>query len=162
MLNGMTLKDNYGAVIIEDDGEIDPIADGDDISATGHGDSGGGAPYISGGDEPSSVKINSTEGKHWTILDVPIRVFCQKENGNCYHIVKIHTDNAFEKVKLVLSVGLEEEDEKKIPITYTDKGIARGNIIESFSLIKGTNTIKILFADNMAHTVIKKMYYEEK
>mgnify|MGYP000012522846 FL=1 len=162
MLNDMTLKDNYGAVIIEDDGEIDPIADGDDISATGHGDSGGGAPYISGGDEPSSVKINSTEGKHWTILDVPIRVFCQKENGNCYHIVKIHTDNAFEKVKLVLSVGLEEEDEKKIPITYTDKGIARGNIIESFSLIKGTNTIKILFADNMAHTVIKKMYYEEK
>ena len=50
-----------------------------------------------------------------------------------------------------------------LPDTHdTDKGIARGNIIESFSLIKGTNTIKILFADNMAHTVIKKMYYEEK
>ena len=52
--------------------------------------------------------------------------------------------------------------EKKIPITYSDTGNARGNVIEGFSLAKGTTTIKILFADNMAHTVIKKMYYEEK
>ena len=108
------------------------------------------------------MKIDLTEGKHWAVLDVPIRVFCKEEDGKCYHIVKIHADKTADKVKLILNVGLEEEDEKKIPITYSDTGNARGNVIEGFSLAKGTTTIKILFADNMAHTVIKKMYYEEK
>lgn len=158
-----TKKDNYGSVVVEDDGKIDPTEDGDDYASTGHGGGGGGdEPYIPDGDEPSPVKIDSTEGKHWAVLDVPIRVFCKEEDGKCYHIVKIHADKTADKVKLILNVGLEEEDEKKIPITYSDTGNARGNVIEGFSLAKGTTTIKILFADNMAHTVIKKMYYEEK
>ena len=80
----------------------------------------------------------------------------------CYHIVKIHTDKAIDKAKLILNVGLEEEAETKIPITFTDTGKVKGNIIEGLTLDKGTTTIKILFADNMTHTVIKKMYYEEK
>lgn len=156
-------RDNFGSVVTEDEGRIDPTEEGDELASTGHGDGGGGdGPYIPDGDEPSKVKIDSSGGKHWAVLNVPIRVFCQEAGGKSYHIVKIHSEKTFDKVRLVLNVGLDEGDEKKIPITYTDKGMARDNIIEDFSLAKGTTTIKILFADNLPHTVIKKMYYEEK
>lgn len=157
------MKDSYGSVVIEDDGKINPAEKGDEYAATGHnGGRGGSEPYIPDGDEPSNVIIDSDEAKHWKVLDVPIRVFCREDEGKCYHYVKIHANKASKKVKLILDVGLEEDDEGKIPITYTDTGTARGNVIDGFSLAEGTTTLKILFADNMAHTVIKKIYYEEK
>ena len=156
-------KDNYGSVVMQDEGKIDPNEEGDEYAATGHGGGGGGeGPYIPDGDNPSKVKIDPSGGTHWAVLNVPIRVFCKEEGGMCYHIVKIHSDKAIDKAKLILNVGLEEEAETKIPITFTDTGKVKGNIIEGLTLDKGTTTVKILFADNMPHTVIKKMYYEEK
>ena len=161
-MSSNTKETNYGSVVIEDEGKINPEEKGDEDAATGHGGGGGGAgPNIPDGEDPSKVSIDSSEGKHWALLNMPVRVFCQENDGKCYHIVKIHTDKAFDKVKLVLNVGLDEDDETRIPITYTDTGEVSGNVIEGFSLVKGTTTIKILFADNMPHTVIKKMYYEE-
>ena len=59
-------------------------------------------------------------------------------------------------------MGLDEDEEQKIPISETDTGTAKGNAIEGLALTKGTTTIKILFADNLPHTVIKKMYYDKK
>lgn len=156
-------RENVGSVVAEDDGQIDPNEEGDDLAATGHGDGGvGDDPYIPDGDNPSKVKIDHSGGKHWAVLNVPVRVFCQESGGKSYHIVKIHSEKAFDNVKLALNVGLDEGDDKKIPIIYTNMGVTRENVIEAFSLTKGTTTIKILFADNMPHTVIKKMYYEEK
>ena len=156
-------KDNYGSVIIQEDGRIDSKVDGDEDATTGHGDGGrGDGTNIPDGNNPSKVKIDPSKGTHWVVLNVPVRVFCQELEGKCYHIVKIHADKGFDKVKLVLSVGLEGGEEQKIPITYTDTGTANGSVIEGITLIKGTTTIKILFADNMPHTVIKKIYYEEK
>lgn len=155
MSTNSTKKDNYGSVVVEEDGKATPDEDGDEYASTGHGNGGGG-------DEPSKVQVDTSEGAHWAVLDVPVRVICQETGGTCYHLVKIHSKKAIEKAKLILNVGLEEEDEKKIPITFTDMGKARGNIIEDFSLTKGSTIIKILFADNLPHTVIKKIYYEEK
>lgn len=156
-------KDNYGSVLIENEGRITPDEEGDEYASSGHGDGGGGDnPFIPDGDDPSKVKVDLSSGTHWKVLDVPVRVTCPEVDDNCYHIVKIHTEEAVENAKLILSIGLEEDDEKKIPITFTDTGIARENIIEGLSLAKGTTTMKIRFADNMPHTVIKKIYYEEK
>lgn len=158
-----TIKtNNYGSVIIEKEGKIDPTKEGDEYVATGHGNGRSNVgTNISEGELPSKVMICPSGGKHWAVLDVPIRVFCQETGGKCYHIVKIHSNEAFDNVRLILKVGMEEDDEKIIPIVYTSIGNARYNIIDNFSLEKGTTTIKILFADNLPHTVVKNIYYEE-
>lgn len=158
-----TKKDNYGSVIVESEGRSTSDEEGYEFVSSGHGNGGrGDNPYIPNGDEPSKVKTDTSDGVHWKVLDVPVRVTCPVVDNDCYHFVKIHTEEAVENARLILSVGLEEDEEKKIPITFTDTGIAKGNIIEGLSLAKGTTTIKIRFADNMPHTVIKKVYYEEK
>lgn len=63
---------------------------------------------------------------------------------------------------MILTVGLDEDGEDKVPIIYSDKGTIQNNVITDLALDDGTTTIRILFADNMAHTVIKKVYYESK
>ena len=137
------VKDNYGSVVIEDEGKINPNEEGDVFVTTGHNNGGGGdMPNIPDGDEPSKVKIDLSEGTHWTLLDVPIRVFCHEIEGKIYHIVKVHADKVVDNAKLVLNVGLEEDVENKLPIIYTDMGEAKGNVLEGLALTKGTTTIK--------------------
>lgn len=162
MIPNTTKPNHYGSVIIEQEGKISHTEKGDILATTGHGyGSSEAGNNIPNGEIPSKVKISSSNGTHWSELEVPIRVFCQETDGYYYHFVKIHSDKAFNKAKLIMTVGMEEDDEKIIPIMYTSVGNARGHIIENFSLEKGTTTIKVLFADNLPHSVIKKLYYEE-
>lgn len=157
--------DNAGTVVIEDEGSIRKLEEGEEgeMAGTGHEDGHGGeGDHVFDGDEFSLQGINDDDKTHWAPLNVPIRVFCIEESGKNYHIVKVHSDKVIAKAKVILTVGLDEDGEDKVPIIYSDKGTPKGNAIEDVVLEKGTTTIKILFADNMAHTVIKKVYYESK
>lgn len=157
-----TTKDRLGSVIIQEDGKINKSEEEKHFVSTGRNDkfgSNGNSQHY--GENISNVGIDTSNGKHWRILDVPIRVFCHQECGKNYHIIKIHCKNNIDNAKLILSIGLDDNNEENVPIVYSDYGIIKGNCIERLSLKTGTNSLKILFADNLPHTVIKKIYYEE-
>lgn len=161
ILKSTTEKDDYGSVIIQKEGQVNPAIEKLDNIVTGH-DNGHGRDgnKTNNGDDIFSAGVDRADGKYWTILDVPIRVFCRDEFGKNYHIVKIHCDKEVKRAKLILNVGIDEDNEENIPITYSDLGTIDGNAVDNLVLNKGTTTIKVLFADNMPHAVLKKLYYE--
>lgn len=158
-------KSSLGKVMIESSQtthERDPK--GPDLS--GHGTR---KKKNKGGGGTASGKIDSRyteneEGVNGTFLsEVPVtyRSFAQVDNGEVVHNIIIHSEYDFENGRIDLIVGGDQSDDVVTIKSCSMPGTIHDNTISGLHIIKGKNTLKIQFADNMKHA-IKLDAYELK
>lgn len=158
-----TQKDSapIGTIMVEDFGKATIASEESVPTATGHGKG-----KQKGGDEPAAgfkvdaVDVETSGGKHFVPMNVPIRVFAQKVDDVVYHIVVIHSDRIVENGMMELIVCGEQYD-MQIRVLESNNGKPKNNTVTNMAFGEEIVKIKIRFADNMPHTVQTKLYYEE-
>lgn len=116
----------------------------------------GGNPTA--GNNFQEIKINNPDGSYKVYLPVRFRVAAQNENGKIYHLLIIHSERDVIEGELEL-ITIGEQSDEPAEIIYADNGFIRDNFLTGVVLEKDTrNTIKVLFKDNMRHTLKLKAY----
>ena len=153
--------ESIGTIVVDEPGSIVNIGSGSKKVGTGHGKGRRrGGKEVAPGTNINIADIDDSNGKHFVPMNVPIRIFAQKEGETVYHMVVIHSDRVVENGKMELIVCGEQYD-MQVKIVDTDNGKASGNTITNMAFGDEVVRIKIRFADNMRHTVQAKLYYEE-
>lgn len=152
---------NIGTIITERAGKIVDMESGDETVAIGNNDGNGGGNHIPGpGDHIIKTTLDEEIGKHYVPLNVPVRVFAQKEDGIVYHYVTIHSDRVVENGRIELVVCGEQSD-MDMEIIESSLGVPTKNRIDNLYFSTNPTRIRIKFLDNMMHSVQTKVYYEK-
>jgi len=93
------------------------------------------------------------DGTFLTEVPVTYRSFAQSENGRIVHNIVIHSDYDFDNGRIDLIVGGDQADDVVTISSCSMPGKIRENTISGLHIVKGKNTLKIMFADNMKHAV---------
>lgn len=93
------------------------------------------------------------DGLFLTEIPVKYRSFAQKENNVIIHTIIIHSDYEIENGRIDLLVGGELSDDAVKIQSCSGNGAINNNTISGLHIVKGKNTLKIRFADNMKHAV---------
>ncbi|MCM1452751.1 MAG: hypothetical protein NC102_10875 [Clostridium sp.] len=116
----------------------------------------GGKPTA--GDNVQEIKITNPDGTHKVYLPIKFRVAVQNEDGKNYHILIIHSNYDVIEGELEL-ITIGEQSDDAVEIVFSNNGDIHDNFLTGVVLEKDKrNTIKILFKDNMRHTLKLKAY----
>jgi hypothetical protein len=154
---------NLGSVKITEPGssdEIDTPSDDDNVAGIGghsksHSRRKGGKPTA--GDNYVTGSMTEDGGTYKSLLQVEFRVVAQKENGKYFHNLIIHSPCDVISGELEL-VTIGEQSDDAVDIIEADNGEIRDNLLTNVVLEEGKNVIKILFSDNMRHSLKLKAY----
>ena len=144
--------------------ELEPVEDGiEKITTGGENETSGGNdnPTDSGDNANTGERADDTSPapiRSKVLVYVRFRILAQKSGINIEHILIINTDRDINNAELVLLVGADNDREDGIKVVSADKGTVEQNVIKAVDLVQGRNEIKILFADNVKHSVKLKAY----
>ena len=144
--------------------DIEPIENGTEkITVGGENETSGGNnnPTDLGDNVNTGRKADDTNPTpiySKVLINVRFRILAQKTKNNIEHVLIINTDRVINNAELALFVGADNDREDGIKIVFADKGIIEQNVIKAVDLAQGKNEIKILFADNVKHSVKLKTY----
>lgn len=102
--------------------------------------------------DPRNESEDGERGLFASPINIPYRIFYQREGGDVYHYVVLHSEEDIDNVRLrFLAVG--EENNEKLKIAESSVGNVSDNIIRDVHLQPGRIRIRIKFADNLKHSV---------
>lgn len=104
---------------------------------------------------------NGLEGHFAREIDVEYRGIAQKEGGKYYHYLIITSPEDVENGRVDVETGREYGSSERLIIIESDKGKPNKNSICGLTLQKGSNKIRIRFADNLSHTITLKAYEDK-
>lgn len=113
---------------------------------------GGGGITAGKIDSHFTETVDGVAGALLTEVPVSYRSFAQLENGKIVHNIVIRSDYEFSNGRIDLIVGGDQSDDV-VTLSKCSSGSVHGNTISGLHLVKGKNTLKIQFADNMRHAV---------
>lgn len=150
-------KPSIGKVMIENPNNTHR-KDPNGLELSGHGN---GRKNQKCGGGITSKKIDSrytesdfgVDGEFLTEVSVTYRSFAIIENGRISHTIVIHSDYDFDNGRIDLLVGGDQSDDIVTIKSCSIGGVIKENAISGLHIIKGKNIIKIMFADNMRHSV---------
>ena len=105
--------------------------------------------------DAKDVQKEDENGKHGiyaSSITIPYRAFSQKENGEIYHYVVLHSDEELASIRLHF-YGVGEESNEELTVAGTNEGDINGNVIQNVHLSKGCTRLRVRFADNMMHSI---------
>lgn len=153
---------NVGSVKIITSGSQDPQdveGEEDPYGTGGHSRRNvrtkGGKPMA--GRQVSTATIVNEDGTHKVHIPVNFRVCAQNEKGQMYHNIIVHAPHDIENGEIEI-VTIGEQSDDAVDIVYCDRGECDKNLITDIDFKAGRNTIRVLFSDNMRHSIKLKAY----
>jgi hypothetical protein len=98
------------------------------------------------------------DSKSRILVKVRLNVAAQKEQNIFYHNLIISCDKDIGNSELELLVGADNDKDDGLAIKSSTIGVIDGNKLKKVPLSTGRNRIKIMFADNLKHSVKIKAY----
>lgn len=125
-----------------------------------HGGHGGGKPTKTKGGGTSSGKTdegftddpNGIGGSTKRELPIRYRTFAYTNEGKTVHRLVIRTEEAVENAEIKILVGSEQQ-EQKVPISWSSQGEVFGNSLKGIRLSEGKNILDIRFPDDMKYAL---------
>lgn len=154
-----TIKMQQSEVIEKTDIEVSEEGQ-ETIFAGGENETDGGdaSPSDKGNNKNTGNLTDESLNKSRAVIKVSLRVAAQRENGLLFHHLLVKSDSEIENAELEILVSGDNDRDDSIDISSSDKGTVSKNIIKNLKLEEGITTVRILFKDNIKHSIKLKAY----
>ena len=115
----------------------------------------GGSPTA--GNDFLNREIINPDGTVKIFVPIKFRVAAQNEDGKIYHSIIIHSDKEILDGEIEL-ISIGEQTDDAVELVYTNNGNIKDNFLTNVKLVHGKSVIKVLFKDNMRHSIKLKAY----
>ena len=155
-------KKPEGQVVVNNDGEKTRHSrDRRGTYVAGNGDgkrrSGDGGTSTKHGHSRYSDDSEGVEGETKKLIEVSFRSFSQTVDGQTVHKLVINSDEEIENAEIEIFVE-SEQSMQSLSISKCSSGEIEGNSIKGLHLLKGKNTLEIMFYDNMRYALTISAY----
>jgi hypothetical protein len=113
---------------------------------------GSGIKVTGDASDPHEEDENGERGIYATKVNINYRSFSQKETGNVYHYIVMHSNCNYNNVRLRF-YGVGEDGDAELNVLEVNQGVIVNHCVQDVFVPEGRSRLRIRFSDNMRHAI---------